>query len=109
MRTGDGFVYYSPKQSMDGDVLVRQFTAVGRVTGEDIYQVEMFPGFIPFRRDVTWQEEAAPVGIATLKSALDLTRPRNWGHQLRFGLVEITLDDFQTISDAMRWAFRARA
>ena len=58
-------------------------------------------GFRPFRRDVDYAE-AEPVSILPLLERLELTRgKRNWGYQFRFGLLEITKSDFDTISAAM--------
>src|SRR5215470_3791757 len=52
MKQGDGVVFYSPKETLEGDVPCRKFTAVGEIKDDRIYQVEMSNDFHPFRRDV---------------------------------------------------------
>ncbi|MGO4837894.1 EVE domain-containing protein, partial [Rhizobiaceae sp. 2RAB30] len=53
---GDGIVYYSPSISFRGKDALRAFTAIGTVRAGTPYQVEMYGGFRPFRRDVAWAE-----------------------------------------------------
>jgi len=101
IRAGDGVVYYSPTVSFRGKDRLQAFTAIGVAEGERTYQVDMGNGFRPFRRDVDYAE-AEPVSILPLLERLELTRrKRNWGYPFRFGLVEITKSDFDTISAAM--------
>ena len=52
MKKGDYLLYYSPKIDLDSDQKLQAFTAVGKMTGDEVYQFEMAPDFIPFRRDV---------------------------------------------------------
>jgi hypothetical protein len=65
------------------------------------YQVTMSADFHPFRRKVEWlSKQAAP--ITPLLDKLDFTNgQRNWGHQLRFGLVAISDHDIALIAKAM--------
>ena len=101
IRAGDGVVCYSPTVSFRGKDRLQAFTAIGVAEGERTYQVDMGNGFRPFRRDVDYAE-AEPVSILPLLERLELTRgKRNWGYPFRFGLVEITKSDFDTISAAM--------
>lgn len=51
-RVGDWVLYYSPKLELRGNKKCQAFTAIGKVTGDTIYQFDMGNGFIPFRRDV---------------------------------------------------------
>ena len=102
IAAGDGVVYYSPgtvKGESDG---LRSFTAIGRVRAGDIYQGFMSEGFQPFRRDVDWAQ-AQETPIAPLLDRLALTSGRkNWGYQLRLGLLEIDKGDFDQIASAMQ-------
>ena len=78
------------------------FTAVGVVAPGAIYQTDMGAGFRPFRRSVLWSE-AVETPVRPLISLLAFTRDRKtWGYQFRFGLFEITREDMQIISAAMR-------
>lgn len=58
MQRGDYILYYSPKQAFQSAEPCQAITACGVVTGDDVYQHEMFSGFIPYRRDIAWH---APV------------------------------------------------
>ena len=60
----------------------------------------MGEGFLPYRRDVSWQA-CGPVLLTDLKERLVFTRAPNWGYRLRQGLVEIGADDMDTIARAM--------
>ena len=100
-RAGDGVVYYSPTVSFKGKGRLQAFTSMGVVRDERVYQADMGGGFRPFRRDVTFVT-ANEASILPLLDELELTRgKRNWGYSFRFGLLEITQRDFDTISAAM--------
>ena len=101
LKAGDGVVMYSPRTDYpDGDVL-QAFTAIGRVRGGVAYQVEMFPGFVPWRVDVDFVE-AHDAPIRPLITQLSFIRdPHHWGAAFRFGQVKITAADFAAIAQAM--------
>jgi EVE domain len=102
IKPGDGVIYYSPTQVFRAADGLQSFTAIGFARDQKPYQVEMEPGFTPFRRDVDWLH-ATPAPIRPLLEKLDLTRgKRNWGYGFRYGLLAITPDDFATIGQAMR-------
>jgi hypothetical protein len=100
-RAGDGVVYYSPTVALGGKERLQAFTNIGVVADERVYQADMGGGFRPFRRDVKFVE-ATEASILPLLDALELTRgKRNWGYPFRFGFLEITQRDFDTIAAAM--------
>jgi hypothetical protein len=101
VRPGDGVVYYSPTVTFSGKDRLQAFTAIGTVRKGESYQVSMSEGFRPFRRDVDWAA-ASEAPIAPLLDALDMTAgKRNWGYQLRFGLIGLSTRDFRMIAEAM--------
>lgn len=101
LQAGDGVVYYSPTTVMGKPDRLQTFTTIGRVADARTYQADMGGGFAPFRRDVAYHD-AAEAPIAPLLDQLELTRrKRNWASPLRFGLVEISAADFDTIAQAM--------
>ena len=102
MQAGDGVVYYSPTGAFRGKDRLQAFTSIGRAKGDQVYQADMGDGFRPFRRDVEYvQADEAP--IQPLLDRLEFTRgKRNWGYAFRFGLVEISQEDFDTIAQAMK-------
>lgn len=106
----DGLIYYSPKTSFpDGDPL-REFTAIGRVADDVVYQAtdgqQMTTAsgqtFRPWRRRVDYDLEAEAVPIRPLIGVLDFTMMPNWGFPLRRGLIELSRHDFEIIRAQMR-------
>lgn len=109
MGPSDGFVFYSPRESFDGEPL-KQFTAVGRLADADVFQATQGAqmrgpngDFLPWRRRVDWDHDAVATPIRPLLPSLDFTRDkRDWGYQLRAGLIELTRHDFELIRDQLR-------
>jgi hypothetical protein len=101
LRPGDRVACYSPTASFGGHDKLQAFTAIGRVKEGDPYQVDMKPGFSPFRRDVDWAE-AQEAPIQPLLDTLDFTAGRqNWGYRFRTGLFPVTDHDMAEIAAAM--------
>jgi len=101
LRAGDKVVYYSPTHSFVGKDKLQSFTACGTVLERAPYQVEMYSGFHPIRRDVSW-DQAQCVSILPLLPQLEFSRDlKNWGYQFRFGLFEIGAVDMAVIRHAM--------
>ncbi len=102
LTTGDWIVFYSPKTNYrDGEPL-QAFTAIGQVKDEDLYQVEMSPGFVPWRRNVDFKpctETPIKPMIEELSFIKDKT---HWGYMFRFGMFEIPETDFKQIQAAMQ-------
>ncbi|BBD22030.1 EVE domain protein [Streptococcus constellatus subsp. constellatus SK53] len=71
MKKGDYLLYYSPKIDLDSDQKLQAFTAVGKMTGDEVYQFEMAPDFIPFRRDVEYYKSVRPCPIGTARQHPD--------------------------------------
>ena len=100
MEAGDGFVYYSPKQSLDGTEPLQAFTAIGAIADDEIWQADE-GDFKPWRRRVLYKQ-AQDAPIRHLLDELSFTKGKaNWGYSFRFGLLEITQQDYETIAQAM--------
>ena len=56
LTRGDRIAFYSPKTDYPEGAPLQAFTATGRVTDDEPYQVEMAPDFHPFRRNVEFDE-----------------------------------------------------
>jgi hypothetical protein len=98
LRRADWLIYYSPKTSMrDGEPL-QQFTAIGEVVDDEIWQADE-GDFQPFRRRIRYLSDARPVAVANL--TLELTSEPHWGYQLRRGLIPLSDRDLATIREAM--------
>ncbi len=101
MHAGDGFVYYSPVDSMSSNVPLRAFTAIGRIEDEVIWRADE-DEFKPWRRRVSYVS-STETPIRPLLDDLSFTRGKvGWGYAFRYGLVEVTEADFGLIAKAMK-------
>ena len=101
LSAGDWVTFYSSRTRMDGGEPVQAFTAIGRVADDELYQVEMAPGFVPWRRNVAFCAcDEAP--IRPLIDRLQfITDKHRWGYPFRLGLFEIPQHDLELIRGAM--------
>jgi hypothetical protein len=103
LRPGDRVAYYSPTVHFGASDRLQAFTALGQVRPGEPYTFDMGGGFIPYRRDVDWDADAAEAPIAPLLQRLSFTTGRrSWGYVFRFGLLEVTAEDMGLIEETMR-------
>ena len=101
LSVGDWLVFYSSKTSLRGGEPLQAFTAIGRVTDEELYQVEMAPGFTPWRRNLEFVTcDETPIR-PLIDSLSFIKNKQRWGYVFRFGLFEIPCRDFDVIKAAM--------
>jgi len=101
MKSGDFIIYYSGKQIMAAAEKCREFTALGKVIDNDIYQLQISEDFCPSRRNVEF-EECQQISILPLINDLNfIQNKKNWGYPFRFGFFEIDKHDFDLISSKM--------
>ncbi|NDU85557.1 MAG: EVE domain-containing protein [Ferrovum sp.] len=101
MAVGDWLIYYSPKERFEESAPCQKFTAIGKVSGDKIYPFEMFPGFVPYRRDVNFlQANDAPIR-SLLEQLSFIQNKSRWGYAFRFGHLEIPKSDFEVIATRM--------
>lgn len=101
MAPGDWIVYYSPGERFCEAALCQRFTAIGEVMDNRVYQFEMSPGFVPWRRDIRFLD-ADEIPIRPLIEQLAFIRDkRRWGYVFRFGHLEIPEQDFALIAAGM--------
>lgn len=101
MQAGDGFAYYSPKESFGGTTPLQAFTAIGHMADDVIWQADE-GNFKPWRRKVDYAK-GVDAPIRPLLESLSFTAGKsNWGSAFRFGLLEVTEADFRTIAAAMQ-------
>lgn len=101
LHDGDWLIFYSPRTSYQGGEPLQAFTAIGQLRGEELYQYEMSPDFIPWRRKVEFYPcHELPVRplIGDLEFIID---KQHWGHRFRFGLFPISQHDFELLRSAM--------
>jgi predicted RNA-binding protein len=102
MSRGDWIIYYSAKERFEDKVPCQKFTAIGEVTGEEVYPFEMFQGFVPYRRDIRFLP-CTPAAIRPLLDELSfITDKSHWGYAFRYGHLEIPRQDFECIARAMQ-------
>lgn len=107
MAAGDGLVYYSPVEVLDGKTPCPAFTAIGSVGTGAPYRVSLGEHFRPWRRDVAFvAAQAAPIRPLLTQLAF-ITDPARWGYPLRFGQLQISAADFYLIAAAMQAALPA--
>jgi hypothetical protein len=100
MKAGDWLIYYSPRARLRAGEPLQAFTAIGRLSEDELWQADE-GDFKPWRRRVSYATEAVDAPIQPLIGALDLTARPRWGYQLRRGLLELTEHDFDLIRAAM--------
>ncbi|MBN2501415.1 MAG: EVE domain-containing protein [Anaerolineales bacterium] len=101
MHQGDWIVYYSPKKIFGKAEPCQQFTAIGQLKDERIYQQDMGNDFVPYRRDVEFKD-CNEIPIRPLIAELTFIKDKqHWGAPFRFGVLEIPAQDFQRIAAQM--------
>jgi hypothetical protein len=101
LKKDDWFVYYSPVIHFGDKTPLQAFTALGQVTDEAIYQHQMSDDFMLYRRKMRYMK----VHDAPIRPLLDTLQctvgKKSWGYIFRYGLVEISEEDFRCIERAM--------
>lgn len=91
-------IYYAPKISLHTNQPYQKFMAVGQVLEGEAYPFEMFPGFIPYRKNVSFQKVTSPLSLD------GISRFPIWQEylsKLRFGHFEIPEELFEIIAFSM--------
>ncbi len=101
MKADDWVIFYSPKETLEGDQKCQAFTAIGQAIDEEIYQFTVSEDFIPYRRNVKFIP-SHEVSILPLIDGLDFIKnKKSWGFPFRMGFFEIDENDFRRISKEM--------
>lgn len=101
MHKDDFILYYSGKQTMGRPGTCQEFTAIGKVMDDEIYQVKVSGDFCPSRRNIEFLP-SNDVSILPLIPRLDfIPDKKSWGYPFRFGFFEINQHDFELISSQM--------
>jgi EVE domain-containing protein len=101
LQPGDGFAFYSPRESHPAGAPLQAFTAIGRVADGPVYASAVAEAGPTFRRNATYFD-ATPAPIKPLLERLSFIRSKvHWGAALRFGLVRVSRADFAVIAFAM--------
>jgi hypothetical protein len=101
MRKDDFIIYYSGKQTLGRPEMCQEFTAIGRVMDDEIYQFQVSEDFCPSRRNIEFLP-SGDVSILPLIPGLNfIHNKKSWGYPFRFGFFEINRHDFELISSQM--------
>lgn len=101
MKKGDYIIYYSGKQTLGGTNKCQEFTALGKVMDDEIYQIQVTENFCPSRRNIEFMP-TKDASIFPLINNLDfIQNKKSWGYSFRFGFFEINQHDFDLISSQM--------
>jgi len=101
MIAGDILIYYSGKESLQDKSSYQKFTAIGKLTEKEIYQVTINEKFKPFRRNARYFT-VSELSIRPLINELDfISNKKTWGFPFRVGMLEIGQKDFERIASGM--------
>src|SRR3989344_6368429 len=101
MSKDDWMIVYSPKHTMEGNEKLQSFTAIGHAVDDRVYQFQMTPSFVPFRRNMKFYD-CEEISILPLIDQLDFIQDKKkWGFKFRFGFFEINERDFKLIKSKM--------
>ncbi|MEO7167840.1 MAG: EVE domain-containing protein [Spartobacteria bacterium] len=101
MSPGDWIVYYSGRESWENKTLCQRFTALGKIVGEEVYQVTMAKNFRPYRRDVAFCRARESDIRPFIPKLAFITNKQYWGLPFRRGYLEVSAADFRRIAEEM--------
>lgn len=101
MKPNDQVIFYSSKLFFDKPDKCQEFTAIGQVADDEIYQFQMTTEFCPFRRKVDFFESYCISILPLIDDLRFILNKKSWGYPFRFGFFEINKYDFDLISTQM--------
>lgn len=101
MKKGDYIIYYSGKQTMGKAVKCQEFTALGNVIDDEIYQIQVTEDFCPSRRNIVFLQCEDTSILPLINDLQFIQNKKSWGYPFRFGFFEINKHDFNLISSQM--------
>jgi hypothetical protein len=101
MRKDDIVIFYSGKQTLGKPQACQQFTGIGRLMDDKIYQFEASEEFCPSRRKAEFFPSEDTSILPLIPGLNFIQDKKNWGYPFRFGLFEIDQHDFELISSQM--------
>ncbi|MEE4484880.1 EVE domain-containing protein [Serratia ficaria] len=102
-RAGDEVFIYCPRSEMGGGEVLKTIEYHCIFENDDVYQVEQFPGFTPYRKDVTFNRDFLPTALKAVVG-LEFTADSHWGMLARRGFFEIGSHDASLLRDSVRRA-----
>lgn len=101
LQRGDWLVFYSPRTEFRAGESLQRFTAIGHISDDTPYQVQMGEGFNPWRRAVQFVESHEAPIQPLIPDLAFIDDKQRWGFPFRRGLFSIAREDFAKIAAAM--------
>ncbi len=101
MKPNDFVIFYSGKETLGKAGKCQEFTAIGQIRDEEIYQVRVTDDFSPSRRNVDFFEHKDISILPLIRDLQFIQNKQSWGYPFRFGILEINQSDFDLISTQM--------
>lgn len=101
MRKDDFVLYYSGKQTLGKPQPCQEFTAIGRVADDNIYQIQLSEDFCPSRRNIEFLPNNDISILPLINDLRFIQNKKSWGYPFRYGFFEIEQHDFDLISSKM--------
>src|SRR5512140_2620684 len=101
LQAGDGFIFYSPKESFPGGEPAQMFTGIGRVKTGEVYEGPGGPDPYPYRIDIEFYESNEVPARPLIERLSFIEDKTHWGYPFRFGYLSIPESDFRIIAEAM--------
>jgi hypothetical protein len=101
MQKGDFIIYYSSKQFFGKPDKCQEFTAIGMIKDDEVYEFQMMPDFRPSRRNIDFFKSKDISIIPFINSLEFIKDKKSWGYPFRFGILEINQHDFDLIASQM--------
>jgi len=101
MKINDWVIVYSSKDYFPVGDKYQKFTTIGQVKDETVYQFEMSKSFKPFRRNIRYYDCEEVSILPLINDLAFIKNKQQWGYPFRFGIFEITEDDFNIIAGRM--------
>lgn len=100
-KTGDWIIYYSPKVNFRDTAPHQKFTAIGQITDEHVFQVNIEDDFKPFRRNINFISCTETPIQPLISKLVFIKSSKYWGYSFRYGHLEISEKDFKLIAEKM--------
>ena len=101
MSKGDFIIYYSGKQKLGKPEICQEFTAIGKVQDDRIYQAQISENFCASRRNIEFYQSKDISILPLINDLYFIKNKKSWGYPFRLGFLEINQPDFDLISAQM--------
>jgi len=102
MKKDDYLLVYSSVITQQKKEKCQAFTAVGRVSDDEIYPFQMTEDFKPYRRKIEFLSGEEASILPLIPHLTFIQNKKSWGYPFRFGFFEIPEKDFEWIASNMQ-------